>query len=166
MKHIIGMFMFLVLTIFLSVGSTNLTADNNLNITDIDLIKISPPYLQVYHAVNKYASQYNIPMGNAFRTANLETGYDGPNQINYNPYQTSNRGAEGPFQFLLSTARYVSGNKQLSRNDIRTNIELNTELSMKYQRQLKNQYKNWHYVYGYYNTGYKIINDYANKIVN
>lgn len=163
MKHIFILCLFLISVTFLSLKLTNSTPLTNTK--SVDLIKISPPYLQVYHAVNKYAPKYNIPTGNAFRTARLESGYRGPKQIDYNPAQTSSGNAEGPFQFILSTARYVSGDKNLSRHEIRNNIELNTKLSMKYQRQLKNTYKNWAVVYGYYNTGYPVVNGYANKIV-
>lgn len=133
-------------------------------IQSVDLIKMSPPNLKIYHSINKYAPKYNIPYKYAYGIVRLETSYMHPFDYSYDHAQTSPTGAEGPFQFIISTARYVSGNRSLSREEIRHNIELNTELSMKYTRMLYDRYKNWNIVFGYYNTGYPIVNSYAIKI--
>jgi soluble lytic murein transglycosylase-like protein len=84
---------------------------------------------------------------------------------NTTPAQTSPTGAEGPMQILLSTARYL--NKDLvSRERLRTDIEYNIKTSMGYLRRLHNRYKNWPIVFGYYNTGYPRVNDYAIRVTN
>lgn len=165
MKHILYLLVILGILVGASLNfNRNVLVEDNIT-RAVDLIKISPPNLQVYHSVNKYAPQYDIPLKYAFRTAYEETTYMGPNHTTYNPAQTSFAYAEGPFQFLLSTARYIAKDKSLTREEIRHNVELNTELSMKYQRYLKNKLKRWDLVYGYYNTGYPQVNSYAKNIV-
>ena len=144
--------------------ATNLTEENTKK--TVDIIKISPPNLKVYHSVNKYAPEFDIPFKYAFNTVEEETGYKNPLDYTYNHAQTSYADAEGPWQFLLSTAREVSDDPTLTRERLRYDVELNTMLSMKYQRQLKNRYKKWELAYGYYNTGYPKINQYARNIVN
>jgi hypothetical protein len=37
---------------------------------------------------------------------------------------------------------------------------------MGYLRRLHNRYKNWPIVFGYYNTGYPRVNDYAIRVTN
>ena len=97
--------------------------------------------------------------------AKAETGYNGPFHWKYNPYQTSSSGAEGPMQILLSTARYLNSDN-VSRIQLRTDLKYNIRTSMGYLRRLYNRYKSWPIVFGYYNTGYPRVNDYALKVVN
>lgn len=130
----------------------------------VDLIQMSPPNLKIYHAVNKYAPKFDIPFKYAFGIVREETSYRNPLDYTYNHSQTSPTGAEGPFQFLVSTARYVAGDNTLSRKEIRNNIELNTKLSMEYSRNLYNRYHDWNVVFGYYNTGYPVVNSYARRV--
>lgn len=125
----------------------------------------SPPCLQMYRYIKAYADTFNIPMRYAFGVAYAETRYSGPFHWKYNPAQTSCTGAEGPMQVLLSTARYINKDN-VSREYLRTNIEYNVRTSMKLIRKLYNRYHNWEICFGYYNTGYPIVNDYARRVVN
>jgi soluble lytic murein transglycosylase-like protein len=125
----------------------------------------APPSLQMYKYIKAYADTFDIPLNYAFGIAYAETRYEGPFHWKYNHAQTSPTGAEGPMQILLSTARYL--NKDLvSRERLRTDIEYNVKTSMGYLRRLYNRYKNWPIVFGYYNTGYPRVNDYAIKVTN
>jgi len=166
MKQILYLLVILGVLIGASYKFTkeNLTEENIKK--NVDIIKISPPNLKVYHSVNKYAPEFDIPFKYAFGTVREETGYKNPLDYTYNHAQTSSANAEGSWQFLLSTARDVADDPTLTREEIRYNVELGTFLSMKYQRELKNRYKSWAHVYGYYNTGYPKINQYALDIIN
>jgi soluble lytic murein transglycosylase-like protein len=68
-------------------------------------------------------------------------------------------------QILLSTARYLNKDN-VSRERLRTDIEYNVKTSLGYLRRLYNRYKSWPIVFGYYNTGYPRVNDYARKVTN
>ena len=68
-------------------------------------------------------------------------------------------------QILLSTARYLNSDN-VSRIQLRTDLKYNIRTSMGYLRRLYNRYKSWPIVFGYYNTGYPRVNDYALKVVN
>ena len=125
----------------------------------------APPCLQMYNYIKAYADTFDIPLNYAFGIAKAETGYDGPFHWEYNPAQTSPTGAEGPMQILLSTARYLNSDN-ISRTQLRTNLKYNIRTSMGYLRRLYNRYKSWPIVFGYYNTGYPRVNDYALRVVN
>lgn len=161
--------MIIPLLFFVAVTIFSPTKENkkqlNINNTRVDLVKISPPALQVYHAINKYAPKDSIPYKIAFGVAKLETGYYGPLDLSYNYAQTSVTGAEGGMQFIPSTARWVADDPSLTREQIRYDIDLNVKLSMRYLRILKDRYNKWPIVLGYYNTGYPKINSYARKIM-
>lgn len=64
-------------------------------------------------------------------------------------------------QVLLSTAKWVWNDNSISKDKMLNNIEFNIETSMKYLNMLYKQYGDWRIVFGYYNTGYPIINSYA-----
>jgi soluble lytic murein transglycosylase-like protein len=125
----------------------------------------SLPCLQMYRYIKAYADTFNIPMRYAFGIANAETSYQGPFHWNYNHAQSSGAGAEGPMQVLLSTAHYINKDN-VSREYLRNNIEYNVKTSMKLLRKLHNRYHDWKICFGYYNTGYPRINDYAIKVFN
>ncbi len=125
----------------------------------------SPPCLQMYRYIKAYADTFNIPMRYAFGIANAETSYKGPFHWNYNHAQSSGAGAEGPMQVLLSTAHYINKDN-VSREYLRNNIEYNVKTSMKLLRKLHNRYHDWKICFGYYNTGYPRVNDYAIKVFN
>jgi soluble lytic murein transglycosylase-like protein len=125
----------------------------------------SPPSLQMYKYIKEYADTFDIPLKYAFGIAKAETGYNGPFHWEYNPNQTSSAGAEGPMQILLSTARYLNKDN-VPRIKLRTDLKYNIRTSMGYLRRLYNRYKSWPIVFGYYNTGYPRVNDYALRVVN
>jgi soluble lytic murein transglycosylase-like protein len=125
----------------------------------------SPPSLQMYKYIKVYADTFNIPIRYAFGVAYAETRYGGPFHWKYNHAQTSCTGAEGPMQILLSTARWVNKDN-VSREQLRTDIKYNVKTSMKYLNMLHKTYKDWGTVFGYYNTGYPRINEYARNVLN
>lgn len=134
--------------------------------TQINLIQLAAPPVQVYHAINKYAPLNDIPYRIAFGVAREETGYSGPNNYEYTYRQTSYTGAEGAMQFMPSTLRWFTGNQDLTRKQIRRDVELNISESMRYLKHIYGMYKNWHVSLGYYNSGYPKINNYALNIMN
>lgn len=137
----------------------------NINkVQSVNLIQMSPPNLKVYHSINKYAPLNGVPFNIAFGIVREETGYKNPLDFTYSHSQTSPTGAEGPFQFIMSTAKYVANDRSLTRIEVRHNIELNTKLSMQYISDLYSRYRNWNVALGYYNTGYPVINGYALRI--
>ena len=126
--------------------------------------KTSPP-IQMYYHIKKYADEYNIPEDYAFALAYQETRYMGPLHTNYNHKKTSPAGAVGPMQVMLSTARYLNKDK-VSLKKLTTDIEYNVMTSMKLLRRLHNKYHNWGLVFGAYNTGRPMVNEYATNILN
>jgi len=124
-----------------------------------------PPSTKMYFALIHYAEKYNIPRKYAFAIAYAETGYRGPFHWDYNPAQSSHANAMGPMQIMPRTANYVM-KKTISHSELKTNIPLNVEISMKLLSKLKKQYGDWKVVFGYYNTGYPSINDYAINVYN
>jgi hypothetical protein len=128
------------------------------NVTD-------PPCLQVYNCIEFYADSFNIPKQYAYGVASLETGYKGPFDWKYKNNQISCTGALGPMQVLKSTARWINKD-QVSKEVLLNDIQYNIKTSMKYLRMLHNQYGNWKIVFGYYNTGYPRVNEYAERVYN
>lgn len=126
----------------------------------------SPPCLQMYYLIEKYAEKYDIPKSYAYGIAYCETRYRDPFQWTYYHKQTSYAGAVGPMQIMYSTAKYMWPGRKFTRNELRDDIELNVETSMKILRHLHNRYPNWKIVFGYYNTGRPIVNQYALNVYN
>jgi soluble lytic murein transglycosylase-like protein len=126
----------------------------------------SPPSLQMYHYIEKYAAEYDIPRNYAYGIAWKETRYIGPFQWDYIHTQTSYAGAVGPMQIMPSTANMMWNGKKISSDELKNNIELNIRTSMKLLRHLKNRYGDWKIVFGAYNTGRPIINQYAIDVYN
>lgn len=126
---------------------------------------LDPPCIQVYDCIEFYADSFNIPKQYAYGVASLETGYNGPFHWKYKNDQISCTGALGPMQVLKSTAQWVNKD-QVSKERLLHDIKYNVKTSMKYLKMLHNQYKNWKIVFGYYNTGYPIVNGYAEKVYN
>ena len=131
----------------------------------IDLNRFAPNNILMYNYIIKYCNEYNIPKEYVFRMYKLETGYNGLYDWKYNPYQTSYAGAIGPSQLMQPTAIFMNDGKYLSKDSIKINLELNVKLGIKYLRYLKNIYKEWDIVFGFYNTGRPIVNEYSKKIV-
>jgi len=119
-----------------------------------NLVKDSPPSVQLYHYTKYYCKVYNVPEWYAFRTLREETGYKGPNHLNYNPKQKSHANALGPFQVLLSTGKDMHDDYfPLTRELLLSDIRLNAKLGIKYIAWLFNQYNDWRTVAGRYNSG-------------
>jgi soluble lytic murein transglycosylase-like protein len=125
----------------------------------------TPPCIQMQHYIRKYAKEYNVPLNYAFGVASCETSYDGPLDWSYNPAQTSCAGAVGPMQVMPATASFVWKEK-VSADKLKNDIRFNVETSMKYVAYLYNRYRDWPTVFGCYNTGRPMINEYARKVVN
>jgi hypothetical protein len=110
-----------------------------------------------------YSHYYNIPEHVLFGVAFYETGYNGLNHTNYNHLQRSSVGALGPMQIMLKTARSIN-NDTVSIYKLQSDIDYNVSTSAKLLRYLHNSYGSWDVALGYYNTGYPIVNEYAQKI--
>lgn len=120
----------------------------------------SPLCLRMFHFIELYSDEYDIPKYIAYNVAFKETRYQGPFHWNYNPYQTSHVGALGPMQVMLTTSNYINKEK-ISSEKLRNDIEYNIRTSMKLLNRLYNKYNDWSLVCGAYNTGRPIINSYA-----
>ena len=127
--------------------------------------KTNVPSIELYYAILKYSEEFNIPSEYAFGIAYNETRYQGPLDFNYNPRQISSVGALGPMQIMPSTANWVNQQK-IDKSVVLNDIDFNVHTSMKLLRQLKDKYDSWLIVFGCYNTGRPIINDYAYKVYN
>ena len=125
-----------------------------------------PPCIQLFDAIEKYAKKYNIPLQYAYNVAYCETRYHGPMHWDYDPHKTSCAGAVGPMQIIPSTAGFINKEKNVSSEKLKNNLDYNVETSMKYIRYLKDRYHSWDIVFGYYNTGRPIVNDYARNVIN
>jgi soluble lytic murein transglycosylase-like protein len=119
----------------------------------------------MYYYIEKYSEEYKIPRKYAYGVAYAETRYRGPVVWKYNHAQTSYAGALGPMQIMPATAKLING-RPIPNSTLKSDIELNVETSMKLLRRLKNKYGDWKVVFGCYNTGRPIVNDYAHKVYN
>jgi hypothetical protein len=124
-----------------------------------------PPCLQVYSSVKKYCRVYQIPEEYMFSLLYQESRYQGPFHWEYKTNHISQMNAFGPAQILLSTARGINKDT-VSVDKLKNNINYNIETACKFIRRLKDKYKDWKTVFGYYNTGQPIVNQYALNIVN
>ncbi len=68
-------------------------------------------------------------------------------------------------QVQIPTARGLNKDN-VSEKKLTEDIEYNVMTSMKLLRRLKDKYGDWKLVFGAYNSGKPIINDYAIKIYN
>lgn len=124
-----------------------------------------PISIKISEAIDKYATEYDIPLKYAYGIAYYETRYRGPFHYSYNQDITSYAGAVGPMQIMPSTGNFLYG-KKIDKTELKMNVDLNVKLSMKYLRILHNRYGDWRVVFGCYNTGRPLINDYAMKVYN
>jgi hypothetical protein len=124
-----------------------------------------PVSLKMYDIIEELCDTYDIPKHIVYNIAFLETRYEGPFDWDYNPYLTSDSGAEGPMQIMPSTANGIH-NCNIDRKTLRTNLNLNIETSMKLLQRLFDKYGDWSLVCGSYNTGRPIINNYTLFCVN
>jgi soluble lytic murein transglycosylase-like protein len=116
--------------------------------------------LQMFETLESYSDSFDIPKYIAYNVAYLETGYRGPFHFDYNPYQTSYMGAQGPMQIITHWAHPYAGH-HLTDRELKTNIDLNVKISMKMLKSWYNIYHDWTLAAGAYNSGQPIRNDYA-----
>lgn len=119
-----------------------------------------PSSLLMYDNIEKYSIKYKVPKYVAYNIAYLETRYQGPFDWKYKPNLTSSVGALGPMQVMPKTANGIH-KKNVPVKTLKNDIEFNVETSMILLNRLHKKYKDWGVVCGYYNTGYPLINDYA-----
>jgi soluble lytic murein transglycosylase-like protein len=120
----------------------------------------------MYDAIIKYSDKYKIPRKYAFGIAYEETSYQGPFHWKYRHAQTSFAGAVGPMQIMPSTGRFIWKDSSFTNRFLMTNIDFNVHTSMKLLRKLHDRYRDWKIVFGCYNTGRPVINDYAIHVFN
>jgi soluble lytic murein transglycosylase-like protein len=126
-----------------------------------------PPSLQVYHSIKKYCKVYNVPEKYAFKVAYMESGWSGPFQKDYNPYnKISSANALGAMQVLPSTARDVWHDNTITEERLLNDVDFNVHTAIKYMRQLYEGQQDWTSVFAFYNTGYTYVNGYALAVVN
>ena len=136
--------------------------------TDTNFIKM-PPCMQLHFALIYYSNKYDIPKEYAFTIAQLETGYRGPFDWDYDHRQVSYAGALGAMQLMPRTARWMYDNENrglLTKKRIKNDIKLNVEISMKFLRHSYDRFGDWKKTFAYYHTGYTKVNWYAEKVWN
>lgn len=154
----IGAFAFTTIGIEVAKNPTPKTF--NRVVTDND-----PPCLQMYYYIEHYAEEYGIPKRYAYGIAYKETHYRGPFDWKYNHALTSSAGAVGPMQIMPQYAHpHVEGD--FTREELKTDIAMNVRASMSMLHNLKNRFGDWKVVFGYYNTGRPIVNQYAIDVYN
>jgi soluble lytic murein transglycosylase-like protein len=126
----------------------------------------SPPCIQMYYYIEKYAEEYDIPKKYAYGIARQETGYHNAFQWNYDHAQTSSAGAVGPMQVMFTTAQMMWPEEEFDRDKLKNDIEFNVKTSMKLLRHLHDKYRDWKVVFGAYNTGKPLVNGYAMNVFN
>jgi len=137
--------------------------------TEINLSGVSvnnPPSIQMYNAIEKYAEQYGIPKRYAYGVAYKETRYEGPFHWSYKHTQISCAGALGPMQIMLPTGRGHWKGETVTAKRLMNDIDFNVHTSMKVLRKLYDKYGDWKIVFGCYNTGRPIVNNYAVDVYN
>lgn len=137
----------------------------NINVDRVNIIKMSPPNLQVYHSINKWAPKFEVPYEYAYRMLIEETAYNNPLDITWKHYQVSYANAYGPAQVLLKTARWINNDNSISKSDLLHNVEFNVYTSMKLINWIYTQRKDWYLTFGWYNTGQWKVNQYSRNIV-
>ena len=96
----------------------------------------SPTSLHMYYLLINASKKYDIPKHILFNVAYLETGYKGPFHWQYNPYQTSFAGAQGPMQIITRWSHSYAG-RTLTPKELRTDLKLNIDVSCKMLVKLK-----------------------------
>jgi len=165
-RVIILLSLLLIVFLFLKIKDNN-RENNRETIISEEILKDpkSPPSLQMYYNIKKYAKLYNIPEDYLFGIAYKESRYYGPFDWDYKHNLTSSAMAFGPMQVQYNTAKmFVT--KSFTTNDLLNDIPFNVEVSAKAVRHLHDVYKDWKKVFGCYNTGRPIINDYAIDVYN
>jgi soluble lytic murein transglycosylase-like protein len=159
-------FVLLVTTLYEVKEIVNINKLKSIEIPRAKITSSAPPCLRMYDAIIKYSNQYAIPKRYAFGIAYLETRYEGPFQWRYQHTQTSSVGAIGPMQIMPSTARLMWKRRNFDNQQLMNDIDFNVHTSMKLLRNLHDKYGDWKIVFGCYNTGRPMINDYAVHVYN
>lgn len=120
-----------------------------------------PPNLQMYEAIEKYSKEYGVPKRFGYGIAYKESRYRGLLDWGYNNSLESPAGALGAMQVMYATAKSMWPNKDFTKEQLKNDIDFNVRTSMKLLRLLYDQYHDWTLVFGAYNTGKLIRNDYA-----
>jgi hypothetical protein len=118
--------------------------------------------IQMFESIEKWAAFYNIPKNYAYGIAYEETRYGGPFDWKYNSKRISPVGAVGPMQIMLATGK--SMDPAANRKRLLNDIDYNVQLSMKLLRHLHDRYGEWTLVFGCYNTGRPMVNQYAKNV--
>lgn len=118
--------------------------------------------IQMFESIEKWASFYNIPKNYAYGIAYEETRYGGPFHWNYEAKRVSPVGAVGPMQIMIATGKAMD--PSANRKRLLTDIDYNVKLSMKLLRHLHDRYGDWRIVFGCYNTGRPMVNQYAKNV--
>ena len=156
---------FLILGSFMIVESKAIKAGENDQTSKVR--EIDQPYcIQMYDAIMKYSEQYQIPKRFAFGIAYAETRYGGPFHWKYNHKKTSSAGAIGPMQIMPSTGKLMWKDSIFTNEYLKNNIDFNVHTSMKLLRKLYDKYRDWKIVFGCYNTGRPMVNNYAISVYN
>ena len=129
-------------------------------------LRTAPPCIKLYDLLRAYSNKYNVPFGIAYGIAAKETAYRGPFHWSYNPKLVSPAAAYGAMQIQVPTANFIwKGKRKITKADLLNDLELNVETSMKLMAHLKKTYGSWEVALGCYNTGYPVVNGYANDII-
>ena len=128
-------------------------------------IDFLPKSIQMHYYLTKYSYKYDIPPHIAYNIAYKESRYRGPYHWNYDPSVGSDKGALGPMQIMVRTAKSVN-KESVEKSKLRNDIDYNVETSMKLLHLLYDKYHNWDKVCGAYNTGRPIVNKYSKFCVN
>jgi soluble lytic murein transglycosylase-like protein len=67
---------------------------------------------------------------------------------------------------MPATARMMWKDKVINKNNLKTDIRFNIETSMKLLKHLYKNYGDWKLVFGAYNTGRPMVNQYALDVYN
>jgi len=157
---------FLLLPIFFIVISSDNSYERDIFITSHKPSTEVPPCIAMHNCIEKYSSIYNIPKKYAYGVAWKETSYSGAFHWEYNPGQISYAGAMGPMQIMYPTAQMMWKDVEFTREKLKNDIEFNVETSMKLLRHLHDRYGDWKIVFGCYNTGRPIVNQYSIDVYN
>jgi hypothetical protein len=141
-------------------------SENSMILGEITIDNETPPCIQMYYYIEKYAEMYDIPKQYAYGIARQETGYKGAFQWKYEPALTSSAGAVGPMQIMMGTAKGMWPELKFDKDKLKTDIEFNVHTSMKLLRYLFDRHKDWKLVFGAYNTGRPMVNQYARDVYN
>jgi soluble lytic murein transglycosylase-like protein len=131
-----------------------------MNMLKSEVTTNDPPSIQMYYYIEKYSQEFDIPRNFAYGIAYCETRYGGPFDWDYKHAQTSFAGAVGPMQVMVATAKFIN-KETVTKEKLRTDIQYNVRTSMKLLRYLKDKYGDWKLVFGCYNTGRPMVNQYA-----